>query len=71
MSKYDLEVKKLDKMINDLEALLAAGFDPTFNEMLKHFRVLREKYRRLSDTGYNIKYGNRNRPYWSNSSPDG
>jgi len=70
MSKYDLEIKKLDKMINDLEAKLAAGFDPAFNEMLKHFRVLREKYRRLSDEGPRIRYSDRNKPYWTNSSPD-
>ncbi len=30
MGKYDAEVKKLDKVISDLEARLTAGFDPLF-----------------------------------------
>ena len=71
MSKYEVEVKRLDKVISDLEAKLAAGFDPAFNEMLKHFRALREKYLRLSDAGPNLRYSSKNRPYWSNSPPDG
>jgi hypothetical protein len=71
MSKYDLEVKKLDKVISDLEAKLAAGFDPAFHEMLKHFMTLREKYQRLSDTGPRLRYSDKNKPYWSNTPPDG
>jgi hypothetical protein len=71
MSRYDLEVKKLDKVISDLEAKLAAGFDPAFNEMLKHFRALREKYQRLSSTGPHMRFSDRNKPYWGNSQPDG
>jgi hypothetical protein len=71
MSKYELEVKKLDKVISDLEARLAAGFDPAFHEMLKHFRALREKYLRLSDTGPSLRYSDKSKPYWGNAPPDG
>jgi hypothetical protein len=71
MGKYDLEVTKLDKVISDLEARLAAGFDPAFNEMLESFRALREKYRRLLDTGPRPRYSDRNKPHWGNTQPEG
>jgi len=70
MSSYDLEVKKLDKMISDLEAKLTLGFDPAFSEMLKRFKALREKYQRLLDASPNLRSSDTNKPYWSNAQPD-
>lgn len=71
MSKYEVEVKKLDKVISDLEARLSAGFDPAFSEMLKHFMALREKYLRLSNAGPSLRYSDKSKPYWGSSPPDG
>jgi len=71
MGSYDLEVKKLDKMISDLEAKLTVGFDPVFHEMLKHFRALREKYQHLSNANPHLRFSDTNKPYWSNEPPDG
>ena len=70
MGNYELEIKKLNTMISDLEAKLTLGFDPAFHEMLERFKVLREKYQRLLDTGSHPRSSGANTPYWSNVQPD-
>jgi hypothetical protein len=71
MNSYDLEVKKLDKMISDLEAKLTVAFDPAFHELLQRFKALRDKYQHLSEASPRLRSRDAIKPYWSNQPPDG
>jgi hypothetical protein len=55
MISYELEVKRLDKVISDLEEKLTAGTDPIFKDMLKRFKDLRKKYQYMIDTNPRLR----------------
>jgi len=54
MVSYEIEVKKLDKIINELEEKIKAQPDPIFHGMLKHFKDLREKYMKIIYRGLSL-----------------
>jgi len=50
MVSYEIEVKKLDEIINELEEKIKTQPDPIFHGMLKRFKDLREKYMKIMCT---------------------
>ncbi len=48
MQKYESEIKKLDKAINDLEEKVRIKPDPFLTNMLLRFKKIREKYHKMA-----------------------